>query len=107
MTRYLSAYSRAAQGKKNKLSVWDIRRVLIEVKRRYSTGRNISLARLTEVANTGKEDIARVHASTVSRHLKQAKVAYDASIGNWPGNKDPSHWLRQRRGFAKVFKCNN
>lgn len=107
MGKIQKAYTRAAQGKRNKLSGRDIRRVVLEVKRKYSAGHKIDLAGLTEIANATKDGINRVHPSTVSRHLKQAKVACDSSLGNWPAHKDPSRWLRQRRGFAKVFKCND
>lgn len=96
-----------ARGKKNKLSKRDIRSLILAIKRNQSEHRKTRLYRLTEQANALREGADKVHRTTVSRQLKQAGYCYDRAVGNWPDVKNPSKWLRQRRGFAKVFKSND
>ena len=99
--------SQKNQQQRNKLSKRDLTRLTTTVKRARGTKERYTFKQLAEVVNDTKSPEQQVAASTVWNHKAEANLACAASRGNWPGElmfKDLPQWLRNRRGFCKLYK---
>ena len=95
------------QGQRNKLSQRYFSRISVLVKRSRATGTRQTFTTLAKTINETKDGKARIGRTTVWNHMAEAGVSVSASSGNWPSKisfQDLPRWLKERRGFCKVYK---
>lgn len=79
-------------------------------KRGYFQKQKLSYELLTQEINLAKSGYNKVSKTTVYNHKSLSGIASGTGEKKWPAKVTPARlptWLRQRRGFCKIYKCND